>query len=48
MAAAPSEEEPLTVFTIGHSSRTLAELADLLEEHGVKVLVDVSVPTLCA
>ncbi|EFN53409.1 hypothetical protein CHLNCDRAFT_13097, partial [Chlorella variabilis] len=31
----------LTVFTIGHSSRTLAELADLLEEHGVKVLVDV-------
>ena len=29
------------VFTIGHSTRTLAELAGLLREHEVRLLVDV-------
>lgn len=30
-----------TVFTVGHSTRTLAELRALLAEHGVRLLVDV-------
>lgn len=29
------------LFTIGHSTRTLEELAEILEAHGVAVLVDV-------
>ncbi|HEX6738171.1 MAG TPA: DUF488 domain-containing protein [Vicinamibacteria bacterium] len=29
------------IFTVGHSTRTLAELLDLLQEHGVRELVDV-------
>ncbi|HEV8580745.1 MAG TPA: DUF488 domain-containing protein [Thermoanaerobaculia bacterium] len=29
------------VFTIGHSTRTIAELLQLLAEHGIEVLVDV-------
>jgi uncharacterized protein (DUF488 family) len=37
--------EPGTIFTIGHSTRPLAELVALLREAGVAVLVDVrSVP----
>jgi uncharacterized protein (DUF488 family) len=32
---------PLSLFTVGHSTRTLAELVDLLREHGVTLLVDV-------
>src|SRR5215468_464251 len=33
------------IFTIGHSKREVSELADLLEEAGVELLVDVrSVP----
>ena len=31
----------LTVFTIGHSTRPLAELIALLEEHGIRRLVDI-------
>jgi uncharacterized protein (DUF488 family) len=30
-----------TVFTIGHSTRSIEELLDLLREHGVQVLADV-------
>ncbi len=33
--------EPLTVFTIGHSTRTLESFAHLLRAHGVTRLVDV-------
>jgi uncharacterized protein (DUF488 family) len=33
------------MFTIGHSTRTLPELVGVLQEHGVKLLVDVrSIP----
>lgn len=44
---------PLTIFTIGHSARPLAELQDLLHEAGVQLLVDVSpaglaCPAACA
>ncbi len=36
---------PLTIFTIGHSTRTLEELADVLHAHGVAQLIDIrSVP----
>ncbi len=31
----------MKVFTIGHSTRTLPELAELLREHGIRRLVDV-------
>jgi uncharacterized protein (DUF488 family) len=31
----------VTVFTIGHSTRTTAELLELLRAHGVQLLVDV-------
>ena len=35
----------MTVYTIGHSTRTLPELAALLVEHGIAVLADVrSIP----
>src|SRR5690606_29318613 len=37
VAAAP----PATVFTVGHSTRTVEELIALLRERGVTVLVDV-------
>jgi len=34
-----------TLYTIGHSTRTLDELVDILKSHGVKVLADVrSIP----
>jgi uncharacterized protein (DUF488 family) len=34
-----------TFFTIGHSTRTIAEFADLLRESGVNLVVDVrSIP----
>jgi uncharacterized protein (DUF488 family) len=33
--------EPRTVYTIGHSTRTLEEFTSLLKEHGVELLVDV-------
>ncbi len=37
--------QPPPIFTIGHSTRSLGELADLLREAGVELLVDVrSVP----
>lgn len=31
----------LIIYTVGHSTRTLAELVDILRAHGVKRLVDV-------
>lgn len=36
------QSEPLTIYTVGHSRRSLRELAELLAGHGVRVLVDVS------
>jgi uncharacterized protein (DUF488 family) len=30
-----------TLFTIGHSTRTMEELIDALQAHGVKTLVDI-------
>lgn len=32
---------PATIFTVGHSTRSLDELIGLLQEHGVLTLVDV-------
>jgi hypothetical protein len=41
----PYPNMALTMFTIGHSTRTLPELVGVLQEHGVKLLVDVrSIP----
>ncbi|MDD5240408.1 MAG: DUF488 domain-containing protein [Sulfuricella sp.] len=38
-------EHPVTVFTVGHSTRQLAEFIHLLQAHGVTEIVDVrSVP----
>ncbi|KAL4859198.1 hypothetical protein ACK3TF_000960 [Chlorella vulgaris] len=37
----PGTEPSPVIFTIGHSTRSQDELADLLQEHGVRVLVDV-------
>jgi len=40
-----AKESGLTVFTIGHSTRTLEEFVELLKTYGVTLLVDVrSVP----
>jgi uncharacterized protein (DUF488 family) len=36
-----AKEQGLTVFTIGHSTRTLEEFTQLLKTYGVTVLVDV-------
>lgn len=36
-----AKEQELTVFTIGHSTRTLAEFIQLLKTYGVTLLVDV-------
>jgi uncharacterized protein (DUF488 family) len=30
-----------TIYTIGHSTRTLEELIEVLKEHGIQVLVDI-------
>jgi uncharacterized protein (DUF488 family) len=30
-----------TIYTIGHSTRSLSELADMLQDIGVRLLVDV-------
>ena len=37
----PQSSPTLAVYTVGHSNRTVAELAFLLAEHGVRLLVDV-------
>jgi uncharacterized protein (DUF488 family) len=34
-------EEPVAIYTVGHSTRTLEELVELLRAHGVQRLVDV-------
>ena len=36
-----AKEQQLTVFTIGHSTRTLGEFIQLLKSYGVTLLVDV-------
>jgi uncharacterized protein (DUF488 family) len=33
--------DALTIWTIGHSTRTIAEFIDLLHRHGIQILVDV-------
>lgn len=43
-AAPPAESEP-TIYTIGHSTHTLAELVEILKAHGVQAIADVrSIP----
>ena len=37
----PREVTPLTIFTIGHSTRPIDELIRLLKAHGVQRVVDV-------
>lgn len=34
-------ENPLTVFTIGHSTRPITEFLDLLRAHGIRRLLDI-------
>jgi uncharacterized protein (DUF488 family) len=36
-----SSGHPITLYTIGHSTRTLAELTEVLQAHSIKVLVDI-------
>jgi uncharacterized protein (DUF488 family) len=37
---------PITIWTIGHSNRSIAAFLELLNEHGIEVIVDVrSFPT---
>lgn len=36
-----SSDAPRTLFTIGHSTRSLEELASILQAHGIRTLVDV-------
>ena len=36
-----AQKHPLVLYTIGHATRSTAELVEMLEEHGVKTLVDV-------
>lgn len=38
---APPAAAPLTLYTVGHSTRSVPELVELLREAGVKLLVDV-------
>ncbi|MFZ0981370.1 MAG: DUF488 domain-containing protein [Candidatus Acidiferrales bacterium] len=37
----PRKESPLTVFTIGHSTRPIDEFLDLLRTHGIRQLLDI-------
>ena len=37
----PGAGETITLYTIGHSNRSLAEFLELLERHGIESLVDV-------
>ena len=39
-APLPPEDGPV-IFSVGHSTRSVVELVQLLKEHGVKMLVDV-------
>ena len=36
-----SETKPITVWTVGHSTRSLDELVGVLEAHGVRAIADV-------
>jgi len=46
-AAQQPDEEPLTICTVGHSNRSMDDLAALLNENGVTLLVDVSAAADC-
>jgi uncharacterized protein (DUF488 family) len=37
----PARKSPLTIFTIGHSTRPIAEFIELLQSNGVEQLVDI-------
>jgi uncharacterized protein (DUF488 family) len=37
----PDREEPIDIWTIGHSTRTLADFLELLRENGIRQLVDI-------
>lgn len=41
MSEARTGQNPSTLFTIGHSTRSLEELVEILKAHGVRALVDV-------
>ena len=36
-----NRQSPITVYTIGHSTRTLPELIAALQAHGIRTLVDI-------
>ena len=40
-AGATGPAQPLTLYTVGHSTRPLAELVGLLKDAGVRLLVDI-------
>jgi uncharacterized protein (DUF488 family) len=40
-AMRPQKKNPLTVFTIGHSTRPIDEFLDLLRAHGIRQLLDI-------
>ena len=37
----PSDKSPLTIFTIGHSTRPIAEFIELLQSNGIAQLMDI-------
>lgn len=38
---AKSRQKPLTIFTVGHSTRTIEEFVDLLRANGIEQLIDI-------
>jgi uncharacterized protein (DUF488 family) len=40
-AGSPPAHAPLTIFTVGHSTRPIGEFIALLRAHGIRLLVDV-------
>jgi len=44
---ASAQQAGLTLYTIGHSRHSMKELASMLQEHGVRLLVDVSATDEC-
>ena len=44
----PAHKSPLTIFTIGHSTRPIAEFIELLQSNGVEQLIDIrTIPKSC-
>jgi uncharacterized protein (DUF488 family) len=38
---ATEQKDRLTIYTVGHSTRSTAELVDLLKEFGIEILIDI-------